>query len=173
MGGQKVELKKRKPAFRGLRLYLFRRSSLFSSMSISGRCPMKKSVGRDLRVWCASVILIQLLCSRALAVDTMADWVGLNNTQTRTGVWTDFDKQVLGGDGLPGHDENFAVISPTSIGGTVQAKINYNQSPNNEQPLGTSNVNAPHVYLADQSLDGPALDFTSTLHMDGTIAWDS
>jgi hypothetical protein len=129
---------------------------------------MKRLVCGILCQLSVAVLALFVLAPTVLAADTMADWQGLNNTQTGTGVFPDFDSSVLGADGQPGHDENFVVTSPTSIGGTVQAKINYNQDPNR----GTD-VNLPHVYLADQSLDGPELGFASTLHMDGTISFST
>lgn len=134
---------------------------------------MRACIGRFLCRMGVAVGVLMVFTPRVLAVDTMADWIGLNNTPPTTGVWPEFDSQVLGPTGTAPHHENFVVISPTSIGGTVQAKINYNQSPNREEPLGTSNVNFPHLYLADQTLDGPTLDFTTPLHMEGTISWDT
>src|SRR5690242_17916106 len=122
---------------------------------------------------CAAVLVLQLLGSRAQAVSTMADWVGRNNSPaTNT-----FDSQVFGANNTSAPtDENFVVISPTSIGGQVQAKIGYNTDPNNrinEDPNEAININYPHVYLADQALEGPALDFTTPLHMQGTITFDT
>jgi hypothetical protein len=111
----------------------------------------------------------------------MADWVGRNNSHDPGQTYT-FDSQVLNATNVAGNfptNENFKVISPTSIGGQVQAKVNYNQDPNRnideipESLGGIPNANYPHLYLADQSLEGPALDFTSTLHMDGTITWNT
>src|SRR6476660_2733781 len=119
------------------------------------------------RVWCAlcaAAIVVQLLSSTALAVDTMADWVGRNNAP---GPTYHFDSQVLNETNVPGNfptSDNYVVISPTSIGGAKQAKINYNQDPNNridEDPLNpTTNVQYEHSYLADQALDGGPFTFS-------------
>jgi hypothetical protein len=125
---------------------------------------MTNSFGRVWCAWCATAIVLQFLCSRALAVDTMADWVGLNNSPA-TNV---FDSQVVGANGSPPSDENFVVISPTSIGGTVQAKIRYNFVGDQEP-----SVNAEHVYLSDQALDGGPRNFSTALHMQGTIAFNT
>ena len=74
-------------------------------------------------------MVLQLLSSTASAVDTMADWVGRNNAP---GATYHFDSQVLNATNAVGPtDDNFVVISPTSIGGAKQAKVNYNQDPNN------------------------------------------
>jgi hypothetical protein len=118
------------------------------------------------------VLVLQILGARALAVSTMADWVGRNNSPaTNT-----FDSQVFGATNVSAPtDENFVIVSPTSIGGQVQAKVNYNFDPNNkinEDPNEVVNVNYPHLYLADQSLEG-TLDFTTPLHMQGTISFDT
>jgi hypothetical protein len=98
-----------------------------------------------------AVSAVPLTNRTAVAVDTMADWVGLN-TVTPTFA----------------PDNNYGIISPTSVGGKIQSKINFASS----LPAG-QNANAPFVYLADQALEGPALDFTSTLHMEGTVTFNS
>jgi PEP-CTERM motif len=136
---------------------------------------MRKLIGRIL---CLSVAVFawQLLASSVWAADTMADWVGRNNAP---GATYTFDSQVLNSTNTASPTEdNYVVISPTSIGGQKQAKINYNQDPNrneNEIPTvdgGISNINYPHSYLADQVLDGGPLDFTKAMHMEGTLQFD-
>jgi hypothetical protein len=136
--------------------------------------PMSKKVGR---VFCASVaaaFALLILGSHALAVDTMADWVGRNNAP---GATYHFDSQVLNETNTAGNfptSDNFVVISPTSIGGSKQAKINFNQDPNrniDEIPAvdgGINNINYEHIYLSDQALDGGARTFQNALHMEGT-----
>src|SRR4051794_8292530 len=150
--------------------------SLFSSSSNSGRCPMIKMFDRVFCAWCAVAIVFQLLCSSASAVDTMADWVGRNNAP---GATYTFDSQVLNATNTVGHtDDNFIVISPTSIGGAKQAKVNYNQDPNRnvdeipESLGGVNKINWEHQYLADHTLDGGARTFENALHMAGTLQID-
>ena len=124
---------------------------------------------------CATAIVLQLLSSTASAVDTMADWVGRNNAP---GPTYHFDSQVLNSDKHRWHSptqDNFVVISPTSIGGQKQAKVNFNSDPNNrinEDPLEAININYEHIYLSDQALDGGARTFANALHMEGTIQFD-
>src|SRR5436853_7226112 len=123
---------------------------LLTSISNSGRCPMTRLIGRFWCALCASAIVVQFLSSTALAVDTMADWVGRNNAP---GATYHFDSQVFNSLNAVGPTEdNYVVTSPTSIGGSKQAKINYNQDPNNrvnEDPLDVTNVQYSHSYLAD------------------------
>ena len=101
---------------------------------------MTNSFGRRWCALCASAMVLQLLSSRASAVDTMADWVGRNNAP---GPTYHFDTQVLNSTNTASPtQDNFVVISPTSIGGQKQAKVNYNQDPNNrinEDPLEAAN----------------------------------
>ena len=139
---------------------------------------MTNSFGRVWCALCATAIVLQLLSSTALAVDTMADWVGRNNAP---GPTYHFDSQVLNETNVAGNfptSDNYVVISPTSIGGSKQAKINYNQDPNRnideipESSGGINNVNYEHSYLADQALDGGPFTFSNALHMDGTIQFD-
>jgi hypothetical protein len=106
----------------------------------------------------------------------MADWVGRNNAP---GATYHFDSQVLNSTNTASPSEdNFVVISPTSIGGQKQAKVNFNQDPNrniDEIPTelgGVNNVNYEHIYLSDQALDGGARTFANALHMEGTIQFD-
>jgi len=104
----------------------------------------------------------------------MADWVGRNNAP---GATYHFDSQVFNSLNAVGPTEdNYVVISPTSIGGSKQAKINYNQDPNNridEDPNNpTTAVNYEHSYLADHTLDGGPFSFSNALHMDGTLQFD-
>ena len=73
-------------------------------------------------------------------------------------------------------DDNFVVISPTSIGGQKQARVNFNFDPDNRQfenPANPLDVNFQHLYLADQALDGPGLSFITPLHMQGTLSFDT
>ncbi len=134
---------------------------------------MTNSFGRVWCALCATAIVLQLLSSRVLAVDTMADWVGRNNAP---GATYHFDSQVFNSLNAVGPTEdNYVVTSPTSLGGAKQAKINYNQDPNNrinEDPLGDTNVNWEHSYLADHALEGGPFTFSNALHMDGTLQFD-
>src|SRR5262249_30360453 len=125
----------------------------------------------------AAAAILQFLASSASAlapsVDTMADWVGRNNAPS---TYT-FDNQVLNAAQTSAPtDDNFVMISPTSIGGQKQAKVNYNFDPDNhefENSANPTNLNFPHLFLADQALDGPALSFGTPLHMQGTISFDT
>lgn len=121
----------------------------------------------------AATLALHVTGSNALAVHTMADWVGRNNAP---GPNYTFDSQVLNATNTAAPtDDNYVVISPTKIGGQKQAKINFNQDPNRnefEDPNGPSNVNFPHSYLADLALEGPTLDFSKPLHMEGTLQFD-
>jgi PEP-CTERM motif len=138
---------------------------------------MRNAFGRFRCALCASAMVLQLLSSRASAVDTMADWVGRNNAP---GPTYHFDSQVLNEfdtvNNVSPTSDNYVVMSPTKIGGAKQAKINYNQEPNNhlnEDPDNpTVNVQAEHSYLSDQSLDGGPFSFSNALHMDGTLQFD-
>ena len=136
---------------------------------------MKNAFGRVSCALCATAAVLQLLSSTASAVDTMADWVGRNNAP---GATYHFDSQVLNETNVAGNfptKDNFVVISPTKIGGTKQAKVNFNFDPNNrinEDPLEAVNVNYEHIYLSDQALEGGARNFTNALHMEGTLQFD-
>src|SRR4051812_43548596 len=134
---------------------------------------MTKLFGRVLCAFCATAAALLLLSSNALAVDTMADWVGRNNAP---GATYHFDSQVFNSLNAVGPTEdNYVVISPTSIGGAKQAKVNYGQEPNNhinEDPNDVVNVNWEHSYLADHTLDGGPFTFSNALHMDGTLQFD-
>lgn len=109
----------------------------------------------------------------------MADWVGRNNAP---GPTYHFDSQVLNEfdtvNNVSPTSDNYVVISPTSIGGSKQAKINYNQDPNRnideipESMGGVNNVNYEHSYLADHALEGGPFTFSNALHMDGTLQFD-
>jgi hypothetical protein len=80
---------------------------------------MRMSVGRFWCKLCVSTFVLQSLCSTASAVDTMADWVGRNNAP---GPTYHFDSQVLNStNSASPTEDNFVVISPTSIGGPKQA----------------------------------------------------
>lgn len=91
------------------------------------------------------------------AVDTMADWTGLNN------LLTDPPSAFA-------PDNNYGLISPTSAGGQIQSKINFaGQFPTD---MGQT-INTQFVYFSDPTLDGPTLDFRTELHMTGTITFNS
>jgi hypothetical protein len=103
----------------------------------------------------------------------MANWVGRNNAP---GATYTFDSQVLNAtNSASPTNDNFVVISPTSIGGAKQAKVNYNFDPDrniNEEVGGTSAINYEHQYLADHTLDGGPFTFSNALHMAGTLQID-
>jgi hypothetical protein len=121
--------------------------------------PIGKPAGAVLIALSATAFAVQLLSASAFAVDTVADWTGENTNaanNTMTVVTT---------------NNNYGVISDTSVGGTIQSKINLG-------PEGFANVNEHHVYLSDPTLvDGAGnpltLDFTTPLHMEGTITFNS
>src|SRR5690348_10857284 len=118
---------------------------------------MRKAMGGGTLCWLAAMAaVLQCFASSALAVDTMADWVGRNNAP---GATYHFDSQVLNATNTPGtaSEDNFVVISPTSIGGKKQAKVNFGFDPNtrvNEDPNEVVNGNYEHLYLSDQELEG-------------------
>jgi hypothetical protein len=102
--------------------------------------------------------------------------VGRNNAP---GATYHFDSQVLNStNSASPSEDNFVVISATSIGGQKQAKVNFNQDPNrniDEIPSGdggVSAVNYEHIYLSDQALEGGARTFANALHMEGTLTID-
>jgi hypothetical protein len=137
---------------------------------------MKNEFDRLSCAFCATAVVFQLLSSTAWAVDTMADWVGRNNAP---GATYHFDSQVFNSLNAVGPTEdNYVVISATSIGGSKQAKINYNQDPNRnideipESLGGVNNIQYEHSYLADQALDGGPFTFANALHMEGTLQFD-
>jgi hypothetical protein len=85
---------------------------------------MKRKVGIVLCPVSVAASILQFLASSALAVSpvvhTMADWVGRNNAPGPTYT---FDDQVLNAAQTSAPtDDNFVVISPTSIGGRKQAR---------------------------------------------------
>ena len=135
---------------------------------------MRKLVGWFLCSLSAVALCGQLLSSSALAFDTVADWVGRNNSPATY----HFDSQVLDETNLVGNfptSDNFVVTSPTSIGGQKQAKVNFNFDPNNrinEDPNEAVNLNYEHIYLADHSLEGGARTFSNALHMEYTFQFD-
>lgn len=96
-------------------------------------------IGRNLARLGVALVAVQMLCSRASAVDTMADWMGANNVTL---------------------NNNYTVISPTSAGGQFQGVI----------PV-DPNVAATY-YLGDQTLS-QTLDFTTELHMTGTMTFSN
>src|SRR5215213_7917198 len=108
---------------------------------------MKKLVERTCIPLFTTAIVLQLLSSTASAVDTMADWVGRNNAP---GATYHFDSQVLNETNVAGNfptSDNFVVISPTSIGGAKQAKVNFAFDPDNrinEDPNEEVNLNYEH-----------------------------
>jgi hypothetical protein len=111
----------------------------------------------------AAIVALHLLASTALAVDTMSDWVGQNSNPgntTFTVVTT---------------TNNYGLISDTSAGGTLQSKINFHSV---GEPTYTGVLDDPHVFFSDPTLvDGGGLpitlDFTTPLHMEGTITFNS
>jgi hypothetical protein len=113
----------------------------------------------------AATLTLHVLGANALAVDTMADWVGENtNASNRT-----FQTVTT--------NNNYGLISDTSVGGIVQSKINFisPRDPIVQAAADNGNPTAndlPWIYFADQDLEG-TLDFTSSLHMEGTITFNS
>jgi hypothetical protein len=133
---------------------------------------MKNAFSRLRCAICASAVVVQFLSSTASAVDTVADWVGRNNSPATY----HFDSQVFNSANLVGPtQDNYVVTSPTSIGGQKQARVNFGQDPNNrieEDPLQAININWEHTYLADHSLEGGPRNFTNALHMEYTFQFD-
>jgi hypothetical protein len=120
---------------------------------------MRKAAGGILIALGTTAFSLKLLSASALAVDTVADWTGENTNaanNTMSVVTT---------------NNNYGVISNTSVGGAIQSKINLG-------PEGFSNINEHHVYLSDPTLVDSGgtpltLDFTTPLHMEGTITFNS
>jgi hypothetical protein len=112
-----------------------------------------RKLARTLGAVCIAAGGVLLISSRAVAVDTVADWTG-ENTNAANRTFTTVTTA-----------NNYGIISDTSVGGAVQSKLDFgpeNFGSNNEQ----------HVYLSDPTLETP-LDFTSELHMSGTITFSS
>lgn len=120
---------------------------------------MRKAAGGILSALGAAAFALQVLSSSTFAADTVADWTGENTNaanDTMSVVTT---------------NNNYGVISSTSVGGTIQSKINLG-------PEGFSNINEHHVYLSDPTLvdsggEELTLDFSKPLHMEGTITFNS
>jgi hypothetical protein len=97
----------------------------------------------------------------------MTDWTGENSNPSNTTF------QVVT------TANNYGLISPTSVGGTLQSKIRYDSGGTGEPTVTPENpVDAQHVYFSDPTLvdgngDPLVLDFTKPLHMDGTITFNS
>ena len=117
---------------------------------------MNTQIGRMLGSVSVAVLALHFSGSNILAVDTMADWTGQNTNAANT----TFTVVTI--------NNNYGLTSSTSVGGTVQSKINFH-SP--ADPTVT-NVNEHHVYFSDPTLD-EMLDFTTPLHMEGTITFNS
>ena len=117
-------------------------------------------IGKILVRCSVAVVAMQFLLSSARAVDTMADWTGQNNTQPTTPP------------GTYAQDNNYSIISPTSVGGQIQSKVNFH-SP--QQFPAENTIDTAFVYLSDPTLDVPGgvLDFTNEMHMSGTISFNS
>ncbi len=95
---------------------------------------------------------LQWCSTAARAVDTMADWVGQN---TQGSTWAP--------------DNNYGVISATSVGGQIQSKVNFSAA----VPGEIASTNDPFIFLSDQALEGPMLSFNSEMHMTGTITFNN
>lgn len=122
---------------------------------------MRMSIGKVLCMLVAAAVL-QVFGSSASAVSTMADWTGKNNVLV--GVVQPFsaDAEVR---------NNYGLISNTAVGGQLESKLNFLNDPvevTAEEPN-----DFQHVYFSDPTLEGPTLDFTTPLHMDGTITFNS
>src|SRR5262245_21243424 len=83
---------------------LVSRPILFRLDPIFVRCPMRKQVGRILYFVGIAALTMSWLCSGAIAADTMADWTGANNVTPAANP-----------------NNNYVVISNSSVGGAVQA----------------------------------------------------
>jgi hypothetical protein len=118
---------------------------------------MRKLVSKGLCVLGAAAAALQFCGSSALAVDTMADWTGQNSNAGNTTF------QVVT------TANNYGLISDTSVGGDIQSKVNFHS------PLDPSVtvVDEHHIYFSDPSLEGGPYDFTTPLHMEGTITFNS
>jgi hypothetical protein len=126
---------------------------------------MKKLIAKTV-VACAAVSLIlHLFASPARAVDRMGDWTA-QNTSAPVGI----DPAAPNYYFAP--DNNYGLITNTSVGGTIQSKINFGSPV--QYPTDSGQTADTHfVYLSDPTLEGPTLDFTTPLHMEGTITFDS
>lgn len=122
---------------------------------------MRQSIGKFVCMLGVAAAALPYVGSSALAVDTMADWTGQNNVLV--GVVQPFvnDAEVR---------NNYGLISNTAVGGQFESKINFTGDPivTAEQP-----VDFHHIHFSDPTLEGPTLDFTTPLHMEGTISFYS
>src|SRR5262245_29784552 len=101
-------------------------ASEFLDFDFQSRCPMKKSIGRILR---ASGCAWLLISSTVLAADTTSDWTGQNNVMPAANP-----------------NNNYTVLSPTSVGGQFQGLVNF--------PVGDQ---SQMYYLSDPALEGGPL----------------
>ena len=115
---------------------------------------MRKAVRKVFCVLGAAALALQFFGSSAWAVSTMADWTGENTNDDNT-TFTVITT-----------NNNYVLTSSTSVGGDVQSKIDF-------RPEGFANNDEHHVYLSDPTLAGPTLNFTTALHMEGTITFNS
>jgi hypothetical protein len=114
-------------------------------------------IGKNLFKIGTAAFAMQMFLSAAWAVDTMSDWTGLNNRPTDP-------------PSLFAPDNNYGLISDTSAGGQIQSKINFaGQFPTD---MGQT-IDTHFVYFSDPTLVGPTLDFTTPLHMEGTVTFNS
>lgn len=115
-------------------------------------------IGKFLVKCSLAAVVMQFFVSNAHAVDTMADWIGFNNRPTDP-------------PSAFAPDNDYGLISPTSVGGQIQSKVNFaGQFPTE---LGQT-INTEFVYFSDPSLNvATPLNFTSTLHMEGAITINS
>lgn len=92
--------------------------------------------------------------SQVQAVHTVADWTGQNTVTPAFAL-----------------DNNYGIVSPTSVGGQIQSKVNFaGQFPTDEGQT----INTHFVYLSDPTLDVPTpLNYASALHMEGTITFSA
>jgi hypothetical protein len=104
----------------------------------------------------ATVVMLSLVAD-ASAVDTMADWTGENNRPTDP-------------PSAFAPDNDYGLITSTSAGGQLQSKINFDGFYPTD--LGQT-INTQFVYFSDPALEGPTLDYTTELHMTGTITFNS
>jgi len=90
-----------------------------------------------------AICALQFATSRSLAVDTMADWVGLNNT---TGL------------------NNYSVISDTSAGGQFESRVNFVNDPTQSAMyyLGDPTLSTPLDYSQELHMSGTVTFNTPT-----------
>lgn len=118
---------------------------------------MNNEVSRVAFAYAIFTFAVLAISTPSHAVDTMADWTGLNNRPTDP-------------PSAFAPDNNYGLISPTSAGGQIQSKVNF--AGHFPTDLGQT-INTQFVYFSDPTLEGPTLDFRSELHMTGTITFNS